>query len=512
MSAARRSACLGLALAAAGCASPPQLSRFDLVGWHELRSDQVEIVGDVPEPVLRRLSDDIALFVAVVALATNASTSAPRSPTRIFALSNDAMRLMRVRGIEGFMARLLDGHLAMVNLEGGHSAAARQVFFHEYAHFLLSKGPAVDYPLWYNEGFADLLSTIRRRENSVELGSPPSARVLAVARRGRVDLRSIFEPRTYEEVEDIGDFYAGAWAVVHYLSASEERGARLQRFLELLVRGVPWSDAYPQAFDVPIDVLSRRVLEHALGLAGGAPFVLMALDARPLGVERIDEVRALPPAQTARALGEFWLRLADLEEDGGESVALGRAFFERSLALDPREARAHAGLALCRALGGDLAGARAVAGRALALAPEDARVRVLVAETDAVRSRTLDERGDALGAADARRAAREEFLRAIELAPEDPVAWAGFGASFGAGDGDLQPGIAALERALELGAWAARPNLELARLYTAAGQIARARERLEEVARIDEGPAGERAAELLAELGALDGGPASAAQ
>ena len=492
-------------LAAAGCAQRASLPRFDLEGWKELRDGRVEIVGDASEADLRRLADDLALFVAVAGAITNARTAAERLPTRILLLDNAAVRQLRLTGLGGFMAPLLDGYLAMVRLEGGRvSPATRQVLFHEYTHFLLHNGAAVAYPRWYHEGFAELLSTVRRREDLIEVGLPPQDRAVAFARQRGFDLATVFAPESYADIDDPGRFYAGAWATVHYLNASEARGEQLERFLALLVSGVGWSDAYPQAFDEPLAELSREVLAHGRALAGGAPFAILALDARRLEIASRPEVRALAPAEAAAALGEFWLRLAiagDPDEED-EALAFARGFFERSLALGPEGARTRAGLALCLALQGALDSAAANAARALAVAPDDAQVQALAGEVDAARARSLADDGDADGAAAARLASRAAFVRATALAPEDPVAWAGLGASWLGSDGDLAPGIAALERARELGAWSAPPTLALAQLYLASGQRGLARVRLEEVVRRGEGASAEAAEELLAGLDA----------
>jgi Flp pilus assembly protein TadD len=495
-----------LAWALFGCATRPSLAGFDLDGWQQLREGSIEIVGDAPEADLRRLADDLALFIAVVRETTNAPIGTERLPTRICLLSNQAAFRFGFGGLGGFMKRVLDGYLAMVRLDRGHSPHSRLILFHEYTHFLLHQGSAVDYPLWYHEGLADVLSTVRRRENVVELGSAPMGRAALLTRLRRFDLADVFEATKYADVDDIDAFYAGSWAAVHYLSATEERGARLARFVGLLVAGVPWRDAYPQAFDVPLDALSREVYRHGVALAGGAPYTLLEFDARSLDVERRPrDVRALLPGEAAASLGDFWLRFSgDDEAQDEESVGLARAFFERALAAGPEDPRVRAGLALARARQRDFTGARADAARALELAPADARVQTLAGEVDAAHARRLADAGDAHRSERARLAARAAFFRAAELDPGDPIAWAGVGASYVGEAGDLGPGIAALERAIELGAWAPGPRLDLGRLYAASGQIARAREALEEVARFDEGSAGERAAELLAELAASE--------
>jgi len=494
-------ACLALAGTLPGCATRPRLAGFDLEGWTELREGPISIVGDASESDLRHLADDLALFVAVVRETTNAPIGPERLSTRVTLLSDRAAFRFGLAHLGGFLARVLDGYVAMVRLERGHSPVSRRILFHEYTHFLLLQGEAIDYPPWYHEGLAEVLSTVRRREDVVELGSAPTGRAFSLTRSRRFDLAEVFDAKTYADVADIDAFYAGSWAAVHYLSATEERSARLARFVGLQVSGVPWRDAYPQAFDVPLDVLSREVHAHALALAAGAPFAILSLDARALDVERRPtQVRSLHPAEAAASLGEFWLSLAADDQEDDERVGLARAFFEHALVLGPEDPRARAGLALARARQRDFAGARADAARALALAPADARVQTLAGETEAAHARGLADAGDASGSERARLAARAAFLRATELDPEDPVAWAGVGASYVGATGDLETGIAALERAIELGAWAPGPRIDLGLLYAASGRSGRAREMLAEVARFDEGSAGERAAELLAGL------------
>lgn len=126
------------------------------------------------------------------------------------------------------------------------------------------------------------------------------------------------------------------------------------------------------------------------------------------------------------------------EDDGAAAVA-----FERALALDPRLAPAHVGLAVARLRLGDPAAARAAAGRALALVPGHARglavryaaARALGAEADATDALTALESADPRAAAEIlveRGAERYDAgdvagsaalaLRALELVPDQPRA------------------------------------------------------------------------------------------
>jgi FimV-like protein len=342
-----------------------------------------------------------------------------------------------------------------------------------------------------------VLGTARRRDDLVTVGGAPIHRLGPLLQARSFDLEAIFAPRGYAEVRDLGLFYAGAWAAVHYLNADPAQRARPMRFVDLVARGAPWREAYARVFPMPLDELWRRVHEHAQALARGVPIHLAELDARGLAIDEAFELRPVPAPRVAVELAELAL---ELEGGVGGGLAIARGLFARALALDPQDARAIAGQAVCRAQAGELEAARADAERAAAARPDDPRVQRLAGRAHAVRAERAAEQRDLAGAQSARLASRAAFVRAEELAPGDPAALAGFGASFVGAAGDVRPGIAALEQALELGAWDPVPVLDLGRLYLAAGDIPSARARLAQVARIGGGDLAETAERLLAEL------------
>jgi FimV-like protein len=437
------------------------------------------------------------VLIAVVQRITNVPTAASRVPTRVYLLSAETARGFGLpEAVRGLMAPRLDGYFSAVTLSS-HATETRQVLLHEYAHFLIRKGRELDYPTWYDEGFAEVLGTVRRRDDLVTVGGAPIHRLWPLVRARSFDLEAIFAPRGYGEVRNLDLFYAGAWATVHYLNYDAEQHDRLARFVDLLVRGTPWREAYARVFPMPLDELSRRVHEHAAALARGVPIHLADLDARGLAIDESWELRPVPPPRVAIELAELALAL---EGGVGGGPAIARELFARALALDPQDARALAGQAVCRAEAGDLEAARTDADRAVAAQPDDPRVQRLAGRAHAVRAERAADEQDLAGAESARLASRAAFVRAEELAPDDPAALAGFGASFVGAVGDVQPGIAALERALDLGAWDPVPVLDLGRLYLAAGDLPSARARLEQVARLGEGDLAEAAKRLLAEL------------
>jgi len=483
----------GLVLALlAGCATTPDLSRLDLDSWLELRARDFAIVADIADADLRRYAEDLAILVAVAGRLTNVSPAISQVPVRVVLAPPDVYgALVREPRIPGIATTRLEGHWLLVRLDETASFT-QETLLHEYTHFLEHKNRRVSYPLWYGEGFAELLSTVHRRDDLVSAGAAPWDRLYALRRTPKLDLEPIFAQRRDNVVRDVDLFYALSWATVHYLSEAPERRVQLQRFLALRRDDVPWRDAVTRAFDASVEQLSERVDAHVRAILRGVPSEIAAYQASELALDRDWQVGQVSAAEVAAELGDIALPLTSLAARA-EPVACD--FFAHAVEEDPRHARARAASALCDARAGDFEAADVQISDALRAAPDDSRVAVRAGQIEVLRARA-----DSPGADDARRTAREAFVRATALAPADPVAWAELGASYAEDDRDPQPGIDALERAQTLGAWDADVNLDLGRLLLRAGRRDAARERFAEVARIADGDPAREAERLLAEL------------
>lgn len=495
-----------LAACALGCAAPAGLdrgfdrgevglrgARFD--GWLALRSPHLVLIGDASRAELARLAEDLAIFAAVVQRITSIPLDPARVPARIYLVRGPvADALVPQPDVQGYMAPRLDGYYGVVE-RSDLAPATRATLFHEYAHFLLRNGAALSYPMWYDEGFAEILATIRHRQGLVTVGTPPRYRLRALAGADRIDLEAVLAPRQLSEVRDADLFYATSWALTHYLLTHGETFARMERLLELQSQGVPWREAYTRAFPEPLETLAAAVARHVHELSRGFPATLALFDAEELPVERDFEIRELAPREVARELGEA--ALAVFDERGRGAVAA--AFFERALEIDPRDARSRAGLAVARALQGRPEAARAELARASPERTDD--VRILLAAGRVHATLAARSAGDAHAAAGERRAARAAYRRATRLDPRSPSGWAGLGRTY-VGAEDPAAGIESLARARDLGAWDADVTLDLGRLHLGAGDAPRARELWMEVARLGDEERAEEARRLLEDLDA----------
>ena len=96
-----------------------------------------------------------------------------------------------------------------------------QTVFHEYAHLLLNSN-TFEWPAWFDEGFAELFSTIDLSGKRALIGRAPESAVQMIVSNRLLPVSQLFavqhDSATYNENGDHRNmFYAESWLVVHYL-------------------------------------------------------------------------------------------------------------------------------------------------------------------------------------------------------------------------------------------------------------------------------------------------------
>ena len=129
---------------------------------------------------------------------------------------------------------------------------ARQLVFHEYSHFYLASQFAGEYPPWFNEGLAELMSYAKFDRNQVLLLIP--ADLFREARDGAwiPFQRLIRVDRTdpeYQSHKLVPSFYAQSWLTVHYgMVENRDFGRQIFKYLAQLNTLVPQDEAARVAF------------------------------------------------------------------------------------------------------------------------------------------------------------------------------------------------------------------------------------------------------------------------
>ena len=115
---------------------------------------------------------------------------------------------------------------------------AQRTVFHEYIHHLM-RVTEQNPPTWYNEGTAEIYSTIKIEGGKVELGHPPAGRLYELQQEKLLPLEQLFSTTygssVYTQGKHTGVFYAQSWALLHfcYFGQSDIPREKFELFLKV---------------------------------------------------------------------------------------------------------------------------------------------------------------------------------------------------------------------------------------------------------------------------------------
>lgn len=118
------------------------------------------------------------------------------------------------------------------------SRQAQRLIQHEYVHHLFRIAEERP-PAWFNEGMAELFSTLQGESDRMMFGRPIEGRVLQLQQEDLMPLDQLFatshQSAVFREGEHTGRFYAQAWALVHYcyFGATDLPREKLALFLNI---------------------------------------------------------------------------------------------------------------------------------------------------------------------------------------------------------------------------------------------------------------------------------------
>jgi tetratricopeptide (TPR) repeat protein len=479
-------------------APPPLPVAAEGDDWIRVDTAHLTLFSDASEDGTVEIGRQMELFRAVLArLGPHLSADSPL-PTFVFVFKNELSftpYMLRQKGrhagmpanIDGFFVPHRDGNYIGVNATPDNSPWP--VIYHEYFHFFLHNN-FDDIPLWFDEGMAECYSTFRREGGHVEIGGPIPAKLAWLSRHPLMPLSRLqattFDSPGYNELEKQQTYYAQSWAMVHYLlwgpARQAEGGAG---FLRDLKRGGSLKEVLALLTPAQDPALEQHVADFIK--KNRFAYSEIALDS--LQYDRSARVRRIGRDEVLYRLGDFLLHI------DSDRVREAEDHLNEAIRLNPRLAAAHADLGQALSGRGRKQEAHAAFEKAMALDPanhslalEYAYALIDEAMPDGFTEIDLDK---VLPPEIAR--ARALFQGAIGSASDVTEAWAGLGETYLYDDGDIAPGIAALERAHELMPTRTDIAHNLAELYARSGQRGRAQDLIDRVLERSEDP-GTRAA------------------
>ena len=426
---------LGLLIVASHPASGKELEDRK---WIEVRTPNFRIRSVLGKKDSIELARYLEMFRVAVTDLTNISRVDSPIPTEIYALrrSSDFESL----GIDlDLAAGIFRSGLRrnLIVIRDARSMAETSIIMHEYVHFLFSNHGRLNYPRWYQEGFAEYLGAARTRSGKFEIGGVPEHRRGSLSNSRWIPLQEILSPEDDDawRRERRAMFYAEAWALVHYLLNRPDRetsfGQDMTRYIELFESGIGDIEAFEEAFMITPEDLDIQV---KLYLEGRISVIRWNIDELLPDFEA--DVISLSREQISLALGQTALRRGELDS--------AKHWFTIAATDEITRPQAEAGLGDVLKFGGNFEAAQPHFEQAVALAPNDPYVQLDLAEYWHTRASNPDDTGNR---ATYLARAREHYVKAWKLDDSMPETYAMYARTFLMEDRRYEFAIELLEQA-----------------------------------------------------------------
>jgi tetratricopeptide (TPR) repeat protein len=287
---------------------------------------------------------------------------------------------------------------------------------HEYVHFLVRNHGSLLYPKWFDEGFAEYLGNARIRGQHFEIGVAPEDRLRYLGRSTWIPMRQIIQANAYEHwsPERKTNFYAEAWALVHYLVQPERERSfadAIAQYTTLVEGGTEDLEAFEQSFGMSATKVDREVSRY---LTRGRIRAFRAEAEQLVPTFETKEIR-LTREEAALALGD--LAFFSAEPDKAER------FYSVAAESGATRPRGEAGLGSVLQFRNEFEAAETHFARAVELAPNDPLCRLDLAEF-------WHERYEKFGLPEHLRLARTEYAKAWQLDDSMPEVYAMLGHTY----------------------------------------------------------------------------------
>lgn len=305
----------------------------------EVRSPNFRVLTDGSDRQARRIAREFEEMRGVFAVAFPKMRLSTGAPLLIFAMQDERSMISLAPAIwhdkgpkpAGLFQHGWEKQFAIVRLDQD-IPGAYQVVYHEYVHSLLHTNFRW-LPTWLDEGLAEFYGNTRFESKKSYVGAP-SRRVNFLKGRTLIPLETLLTVSPYSyfrgKQDQIDEFYAESWALVHFLmfSPGMEQGNKLAQFYNQLQRGEKQLKAFQESFG-GLKEVENRLQTYIQAFV----FSSWMMDS-PGGIEEKDfSVRKLSKAESDAEIAGYRL----WEHDAAEATGL----VEDVLKADPNLALAH---------------------------------------------------------------------------------------------------------------------------------------------------------------------------
>ena len=209
--------------------------------WLRAESPNFVVYSEESEARLRERITQLENFDRLLRIVTTVND--PPAPNKLHVYIVDGAAALRTirpvgDGVAGFYTATPYGVAALVDRSIGRGdgdlrdRAAVDVLFHEYVHHFMMQYRANAYPAWYVEGFAEYFMTAQFQGRSIDIGRYSPGRAYAIVEGNWLPIeRLLFGDNEGLSREQMSQFYAQSWLLVHYFFSTPERQAAVRRYL-----------------------------------------------------------------------------------------------------------------------------------------------------------------------------------------------------------------------------------------------------------------------------------------
>ncbi len=223
--------------------------------------------------------------------------------TIFFARSRSRYRALATsRGSVGIFNLTANGPIAMFyDTGGGHRfrQEGKQILFHEYVHYLQFQSVPTQYPLWYREGFAEYLSSVRFSEKGVSLGEILMGRAENLSRLDWIYIKQLLEAKNFLKKGAV--FYAQSWLLTHMLYTSPDYRSGVSAFLDQLEENVEPKLALRQVYGYEFSKLDQDLRQYfKRGQIFAYQYPVVGSDVKILSQQKLNKAESTTADKSAR--------------------------------------------------------------------------------------------------------------------------------------------------------------------------------------------------------------------
>lgn len=239
-------------------------------GWHVIDAAPIRIVSEMSPKQSQKILRDLDVYQATVAKLLTTVDTRFKVPMTILVLSRGSWEkyVPGKQGKSGFVFTR-PGRVHMV-IDGTAWSRDAPVLFHELSHVILHQNSGGStLPVWYDEGYAELLSTIRLAGSKVKFGEVPVWRWVSLQQNPWMPLQTLLsvshDSPEYSKERLATSFYAGAWLILHYATFGEnrQRPRQLEEYRLHLMNGNTPAEAFAKAFPNDAGAFEKELQEYS---------------------------------------------------------------------------------------------------------------------------------------------------------------------------------------------------------------------------------------------------------